>query len=68
MFKFDKRYENRAEMEERFANFRKSIYQIEQLNHLEKLTNTTFGLNDFSDMSDAEFQQVFLNNKRKMRD
>lgn len=45
-------------MEERFANFRKTLIKIEELNHLEKLTTTEFGINGFADMSDEEFQKV----------
>jgi len=60
MFKFDKRYETNIEKEQRFANFRKTLEKVEQMNHLEKLTNTEFGINHFADMSDEEFQQMLM--------
>jgi len=60
MFKYGKRYENYTEMEQRFSNFRKTLEHVEKLNHLEKLTQTDFGINHLADMSDEEFQQMLM--------
>lgn len=56
--RYDRRYEDISEMEQKFANFRKTLKQVDDLNHLEKLTHTEFGINDMADMNDEEFKQV----------
>ncbi|KAI6190798.1 Cathepsin L-like cysteine proteinase [Aphelenchoides bicaudatus] len=65
MFKFDKQYETIEEMEVRFNNFRKTLEHVGRLNGLEKLTSTEFGVNDFSDMSDQEFQKMLMPKETK---
>ncbi|KAI6181876.1 Cathepsin F-like peptidase [Aphelenchoides besseyi] len=60
MFKYGRRYENVEQMTERFSAFRQNLRQVKKLNHLETLTNTEFGLNDFADISDEEFQKMLL--------
>ncbi|CAD5235214.1 unnamed protein product [Bursaphelenchus xylophilus] len=55
---FNKIYDNVDEELKRFQIFRKSLKTIEEYEKLED--NTEFGINEFADLSDDEFQQMLM--------
>uniref|UniRef100_A0A914E210 Uncharacterized protein n=1 Tax=Acrobeloides nanus TaxID=290746 RepID=A0A914E210_9BILA len=58
--KFGKKYNNQEEENQRYSTFKTQLEEIERLNRQEKLSNTTFGVNEFADMSDEEFKKMLL--------
>ncbi|KAI1723155.1 papain family cysteine protease domain-containing protein [Ditylenchus destructor] len=62
---FEKRFERKwngplGERQKRFEHFRRSYYEVQHLNAVGKLTNTTYEINDFSDWSAEEFKSILL--------